>query len=220
MSKFAEDAVALRHALPSRLFHWCLVLGFIPAAITGVILFLRPLGPEGMHLAMQIHIVGAWILMIGSTLFFLLASDRVAAFWRDAFFSWKNDDIIWLAKGGGYPQKMLLNKEIDVPPMGKMNSGQKMMGILVFFGTLIIIASGAILYFALPLVPKAIAYYADKAHLIVGLFLTLCVFCGHIPLGIYNWAAFKSMFGDGTIRVKEAEHHNKLWVEEELKKIS
>lgn len=215
MKTFPENAVVLKHALPTRLFHWCLVFGFIPAAITGVILFLRPFGADLMSLSMKIHIVGAWILMISCLLFFLFQPKRVVAFWREIF-SWRSDDIEWMKKSGGYPQKIFLGKTVPVPPMRKMNSGQKLMGIFVFFGTLTLIATGVILYLALPLVPKEIAWHADKIHLAVGLFLTACVFFGHIPLGLYNIKECLCMFGDGTMKVEEAKHHNALWVEEDI----
>ena len=214
---FIENDRILHHSLPVRLFHWCLVLGFLPAGATGIILFFRPLGPEGMHLAMQIHIVGAWILTIGCTLFFLFCPGRVAAFWREAF-HWTKDDVDWMKVGGGYPQKMILGMEVETPPMGKINSGQKMMGIMVFFGGLIIILTGLVLYVALPLVPKEIAYYADRIHLVLGILLFLCVVGGHIPLGIYNWPEFKSMFGDGTLGARHAAKHHPLWVEHEVEK--
>ena len=217
-NNFKGNERILHHSLPVRLFHWCLVLGFLPAGVTGVILFFRPFGEAAMHLSMQIHIVGAWILMIACTLFFLLCPGRVVAFWREAF-HWTKQDIEWMKVGGGYPQKMIFLQEIDVPPMGKINSGQKMMGIMVFFGTLLIILTGAVLYFALPLVPKEIAYYADRIHLIVGLGLFLCICGGHIPLGIYNWPEFRSMFGDGTINAKHAAHHHPLWTQNEIEKV-
>lgn len=218
MKTYPDDAVVLKHTLATRLFHWCLVLGFLPAAVTGVVLFLRPFSDGLMHLAMQIHIAGAWLLTLSCVLFFLFCPQRVAAFWREIF-CWRKDDLIWLSKSGGYPQKILLGKTIPVPPMRKMNSGQKMMGIMVFFGTIIIIVTGLILYVALPLVPKEIAWTADKLHLIIGLGLTACVFGGHIPLGMYNWNEFLCMFGNGTMKIEEARHHNELWVEEDIERV-
>ena len=37
-----SESRVLKHRLSSRLFHWGLVLGFIPAAITGFIIWLKP----------------------------------------------------------------------------------------------------------------------------------------------------------------------------------
>ncbi|MFA6851322.1 MAG: cytochrome b/b6 domain-containing protein [Selenomonadaceae bacterium] len=218
MKIFDDHDVVLKHTLPVRLFHWCLVLGFLPAGITGIVLFFRPFGQEGMHFVMQIHIVGAWLLTLACICFFIFQPKRVAAFWREIF-SWTKRDIDWMKVSGGYPQKIFLGKEISVPLMRKMNSGQKLMGIFVFFGAVIIIVTGGILYVALPLVPKETAWYVDKIHLVVGICLLGAVCDGHIPLGMYNWQEFICMFGDGTIKVKDAAKHNKLWVEEDIEKV-
>lgn len=227
MQDFDNNAIVLKHSLATRLFHWCLVLGFLPAAFTGIVLFLRPflysfgypLGDSFMHLVMQIHIIGAWILTLSCVWFFFFQPKRVAAFWREIF-DWSKRDVDWLKVGGGYPQKMFLGKKIPVPPMRKMNSGQKMMGVMVFFGTIIIVVTGLILYIALPLVPKQIAYWADIIHLVVGLGLTLCVVFGHIPLGIYNWKEFICMFGNGRLAMHIAKEHNELWVKEDIESVS
>jgi len=69
MANFDDNAVVLKHGLGTRLFHWGLVLGFLPAAFTGIALWLRPFGDAGMHMTMQIHIVGAWILSLACVYF-------------------------------------------------------------------------------------------------------------------------------------------------------
>ena len=228
MSQFNNNDYVLRHTLAVRLFHWSLVLGFLPAGFTGALLFLRPfLAPylpgiftnaAIMHLMMQIHIIGAWILTLGCVLFFIFQYKKVGAFLHEIF-DWTKRGIDWMKVSGGYPQKILFNKEVPVPPMGKINSGQKMMGVMVFFGGIIIILTGWVLYLALPLVPKEIAWYADKIHLIVGLGLLACVCGGHIPLGMYNWKEFICMFTNGRIRVNDSTHHHPLWVEHDLEKV-
>jgi formate dehydrogenase subunit gamma len=218
LKTFDTQDVVLKHTLPVRLFHWCLVLGFLPAGITGIVLFLRPFSLEGMHLAMQIHILGAGLLTLACLCFFIFQPGRVVSFWREIF-SWTKNDIDWMKVSGGYPQKILFGKEIPVPPMRKINSGQKLMGIFVFFAGIVVILTGCILYVALPLVPKEIAWYTDKIHLIVGICLLVAVCGGHIPLGIYNWKEFICMFGDGTIKIKDIVKHNPLWIEQDIEKI-
>jgi formate dehydrogenase subunit gamma len=215
MKKFKGNERILHHKLPTRLFHWCLVLSFLPAGFTGLILFFRPLGDAGMNLAMQVHIVGGMVLFIACALFFLLCPGRVISFWREIT-TWTDDDYAWMKISGGYIHKFLL-LEYEVPPMNKLNSGQKMMGVMVLVGTILLILTGLVLYIALPLVPKEIAFYADRIHLVVGIFLFMCVVGGHIPLGIYNWPEFCSMFGDGTINAQHAQEHHPLWTKHEIK---
>lgn len=204
----------LKHGLPSRLFHWGLVLGFLPAAITGFIIWLKPGSDDFVNMAMRIHIIGATILTIVALCYSLLATERIVVFIRNIS-EWNRDDWKWMKVGGGYAHKIILKKQIPVPPMGKINSGQKIMGIFMFHGGIFLLVSGWILYAFIPLSPKVLIYWIASGHLGIGLFLGLCTFA-HIILGIYNWADFKAMFTDGTMSIMEAQHHNPLWVEHKI----
>jgi len=207
----------LKHRLSSRLFHWGLILGFMPAAITGFILWLKPGSEDFVNLAMKIHIVGAVILTISAIVYTVSSLDRIIAFIR-LIFTWDDRDVGWMLIGGGYPHKMLLGKEAIIPPMDKMNSGQKIFGICLLFGGLFLIVSGWILYAFIPVAPKLFIYWADMGHLVLGVFLGLFMFV-HIFLGIYSWGEFKAMFGDGTQPLAEAEHHNPAWVANKIEPV-
>jgi formate dehydrogenase subunit gamma len=208
----------LKHGLASRLFHWGLILGFIPAAITGFVLWLKPGSEDFVNLAMHIHMIGAGILTLAALCYVLFSFDRVVAFVR-IIFTWGQNDFKWMMVGGGYPQKMLLGKEIPVPPMDKINSGQKMMGIMMLLGGAFMIVSGWILYSFIPVAPKFFIYWVDFGHLWLGILLALSL-VAHIFLGVYNWGEFKAMFGDGTQPLHEAEHHNPLWVANKLEAVN
>jgi formate dehydrogenase subunit gamma len=208
----------LKHPLVSRLFHWCLIVGFLPAALTGVIIWLKPGSPQLVNLAMHIHIIGAAVFTVASVLYSVFAFERVAGFLQEVF-SWSKRDLDWLIVGGGYPQKIFLGKEIPVPPMGKINSGQKMMSIFMIYGGVFMLISGWVLYAFIPFSPKIFIHWLDFGHLWIGLFLALCMLA-HIGLGIYNSAEFKAMFGDGTVSLEEAEQHNPVWVKEKLQPVS
>ncbi|MBP2626567.1 MAG: formate-DH-gamm: formate dehydrogenase, gamma subunit [Firmicutes bacterium] len=204
----------LKHPLISRLFHWGLILGFLPAAITGFFIWLKPFGEDLQNVIMQIHIVGACILTLSCICYTIFALDRIVIFIR-RILTWDSQDIAWMKIGGGYPQKMLLGKTIPVPPTGKMNPGQKQMGIMMLFGGIFLIVTGWALYAFLPVAPKLVMYWFDMIHLAVGLILGVSVF-GHIFMAIYNWGEFLCMFGDGTQLLSEAKHHNPVWVENEI----
>ncbi|HWQ62125.1 MAG TPA: cytochrome b/b6 domain-containing protein, partial [Negativicutes bacterium] len=207
----------LKHPLSSRLFHWGLILGFLPAALTGFVLWLKPGGDDLVNLAMRIHIGGAAVFTLSAVSYTLLCLDRVVAFVR-RIFSFDDRDVGWLLVGGGYPQKMFLGKKIAVPPMGKLNSGQKMLGICLLLGGIVLTVTGWILYAFIPLAPKDFIYRADQLHLVTGGFLGLSLFA-HVFLGIYNWGEFKAMFGDGTQPLAEAEDHNPVWVAGEIEPV-
>ncbi|WP_371379968.1 cytochrome b/b6 domain-containing protein [Sporomusa aerivorans] len=207
----------LKHSFVSRLFHWGLILGFLPAAITGFFIWMKPFSDDIQNLIMQIHIAGAVILTIAAIYYCLFGFARIVAFIR-RIFSWNERDIGWLLVGGGYPQKMLLGRTIPVPPMGKMNSGQKLMGLGMFLGGIMLIVTGWVLYAFMPVAPKVATYWFDMVHLVLGVVLGLGVFM-HIFLGIYNWGEFLAMFGDGTQPLSQARHHNPVWVDQEIERI-
>lgn len=213
-----RKARVLKHKLPSRLFHWGLVLGFLPAAITGFIIWLKPGSEDFVNMAMRIHIMGAAILTISVIFYSIIATDRIVAFIRQIS-DWGYNDLKWMMIGGGYAHKIILKKEISVPPMDKLNSGQKSMGVFMFHGGIFLLFSGWILYAFIPLAPKELIYWIDFGHLWIGVFLGVCTFV-HILLGIYNWADFKAMFGDGTMTLEEANHHNPLWVEHKIEPVN
>lgn len=207
----------LKHRLSSRLFHWGLVLGFLPAAITGFIIWLKPGSEDFINLAMRTHIVSATILTLAVIIYSVTTVDRIVAFIRQIS-DWTHHDLKWMMVGGGYAHKIILKKEIPVPPMDKLNSGQKSMGVFMFHGGIFLLFSGWILYAFIMVVPKAFIYWIAFGHLWIGLFLGACTFA-HIGLGIYNWADFKAMFGDGTMTLAEANHHNPLWVKHKIEPV-
>ncbi len=218
MANHGEGPRVLKHPLCSRLFHWSLILGFLPAAATGFILHLKPGSDDFVNLAMKIHIAGAAILTIGCILYAAFCLDRVVAFIRRNF-SWDDRDVGWMLVCGGYPQKMFLGKKIAVPPMGKINTGQKIFGICLLFAGPILILTGWILYAFIPVVPKALINAINHIHLILGIFMGLFL-CAHIFLGVYNWGEFKAMFGDGTQPLSECLDHNPVWVEKDIEPVA
>ena len=206
----AQETYILRHPLSSRLFHWGLILGFLPAAITGFIIWWKPPWDDVVHIAMRIHIIGAAIFTLSSILFLLFAFERVVLFIRHIS-EWSRDDLRWMLVCGGYLHKMLLKEEIEVPPVDKLGPGQKSMGALMLHGGIFLMASGWILYAFVPVVPRTISYWTAIGHEWVGLLLGAALL-GHIVLAVYNRAEFKSMFGDGTIPLAIARKHSPLWV--------
>lgn len=206
----SQETYILRHPLSSRLFHWGLILGFLPAAITGFIIWWKPPFEDVVHVAMRIHIIGAAIFTLSSILFLLFAFERVVLFIR-RISDWSLDDLRWMLVFGGYFHKILLKENFEVPPVDKLNPGQKSMGALMLHGGIFLMVSGWILYAFVPVVPRIISYWTAIGHEWIGLLLGSALI-GHIALALYNQAEFKSMFGDGTIPIDIARKHSPLWV--------
>lgn len=204
----------LKHPLRVRIFHYLLVVSFLPLALTGLILFFKPFNEPAMNLTMQIHVVAGSLLTLDSLAFLIIAYDRVILFIR-RIFTFTLNDVKWFLILGGYPQKFLLRKKVAVPPMGKYNSGQKLFGICMLVGGTIIIITGWALWGFPHLLPHGLTHVWGDIHLLVGIFLSL--FLGvHIFLGIFFFHDFKAMFIHGKIPYAEAHESSPLWVDNEL----
>jgi len=201
-----HELLILKHPLRVRMFHYLLIVSFLPLAVTGVILYFKPFGESAMNLAMQIHAAAG--------AFFLLAFDRVLLFVKRVF-TFSLDDVRWFAVLGGYPQKLLLGRKISVPPMGKYNSGQKLFGICVLIGGAVLIISGLALWAFPHLLPRAATAYLGLLHTFFGWLLTLFLPV-HLFLGVYMADDFKAMILHGRIPLAEAREMSPCWVEKEV----
>ncbi|MBP2649241.1 MAG: prokaryotic cytochrome b561 [Firmicutes bacterium] len=218
MARDSTEKRILKHPLASRIFHWCLIMGFLPAAISGFILWLKVGGDGIRHVALEIHMMGATVFTVSVIGYMILRFTRVLAYVH-RIFSWNKNDLGWFKVLGGYPQKILFGKNVEVPPMGKINSGQKILSIVLFFGGPILIITGWILYAYIPVLPKIFIFWVDVVHLILGVLCGLFII-GHIFLGVYNWSDFKVMFGDGVIDFAEANEHTPVWVKNEVEPVN
>ncbi len=209
-----NEKMILKHPWRVRMFHYLLIISFLPLAVTGLILYFKPLDDVAMNLTMQIHIVAGVLLTLASAAFFLLAFDRMVLFVKRVF-TFSADDGRWFAVLGGYPQKLLLGKKIPVPPMGKYNSGQKLFGICVLIGGTVLILSGWVLWAFPHLTPRAAVAYLGALHTFFAWLLTLFL-CVHLFLGVYMFDDFKAMILHGKIPYEEAKDMSPKWVENEI----
>jgi len=213
-----NEKMILKHPLRVRMFHYLLIMSFLPLAVTGMILYFKPLSENAMNLSMQIHVAAGVLLTLDAIAFFLLAFDRVALFMKRVFHL-SMDDVRWFAVLGGYPQKLLMGKKIAVPPMGKYNSGQKLFGICVFIGGAVLIISGLALWAFPHLIPRVAVAYLGLLHTFFAWVLTLFL-CVHLFLGVYMFDDFKAMILHGKISYEEAREMSPKWVENEIIPIS
>lgn len=209
-----NENMILKHPLSVRMFHYLLVISFIPLAVTGLILYFKPFSENAMNLTMRIHIVAGILLTLDAVSFFLIGYKRVVLF-INRVFSINSNDFKWFAVLGGYPQKLLLHKKVPVPPMGKYNSGQKLFGVCVFIGGTILIFTGMALWAFPHNLPSGTVAFLGHLHTIAAWILTLFL-CVHVFLGIYMFDDFKAMFLHGKISYEEAKEMAPLWVEKEI----
>lgn len=212
-----DSSFILKHPVQVRVFHFILAISFLTLAVTGVILFLKPLQEPAMNAVMKIHVVAGVIMTLDALAFLFLAFNRVVIFTKRVF-TFSGDDLKWFTILGGYPQKILLHKKVAVPPMGKYNAGQKLFGIFVLVGGTLLIFSGWVLWTLPHILPHGGVSLLGSIHLYVSWVLILFLLV-HLFLGIYMMDDFKAMFFHGMIPYKDAEEKSPLWVKNDIYKI-
>ena len=204
----------LKHPLNVRIFHYILLLSFLPLAATGLLLFFKPLSQEGMQLTYDVHIIAGIVMALDAVAFTIMAFDRVVLFIARVF-SFSGRDVKWLMVLGGYPQKFLLGKKVPIPPMNKYNSGQKLFGACVLIGGTLLILSGLVLWLIPHAAPRDIVWFLGQAHLVSGLVLTAFLPV-HLFLAVYRFDDFKAMMIHGNVPYHDAAEYTPLWVKNEI----
>jgi formate dehydrogenase subunit gamma len=116
------------------------------------------------------------------------------------------DDLKWIAVAGGY-----LSKKVKVPPMGKMNTGQKFAYLAILLAGIAISVSGYVIW----LMPDN-KQYVLLSHLVHN--ISFVVFMSVIPIHIYlgsigNPGTFRIMV-TGTIPYYWAKKKHPKWIAE------
>ncbi|MDG5900549.1 formate dehydrogenase [Shewanella xiamenensis] len=204
----------LKHPLNVRIFHYILLLSFLPLAATGLLLFFKPLSQEGMQLTYDVHIIAGIVMALDAVAFTIMAFDRVVLFIARVF-SFSGRDVKWFMVLGGYPQKFLLGKKVPIPPMNKYNSGQKLFGACVLIGGTLLILSGLVLWLIPHSAPRDIVWFLGQAHLVSGLVLTAFLPV-HLFLAVYRFDDFKAMMIHGNVPYHDAAEYTPLWVKNEI----
>lgn len=117
------------------------------------------------------------------------------------------DDWNWIKMGGGYLSK----KPVPVPPMGKLNTGQKLYYFMVLIGGLGIVVSG----FAIWLIPgiRALTLVSHFVHNLAFIIFVVGV-PAHIYLGtLANPGTFRIMIY-GTVPLEFAKKKYPKWMKE------
>ena len=140
MTKMIQKSTAFE-----RIVHWLLALSCLALLLTGLgFLYKDNLGWlntifGGVHLARSVHNWGGIIFAVSLVL--------SLGTWVPECIKWSSDDSKWLGMLGGYLSK---EKDKELPPQGKINAGQKVLGIAVFISGVIISISGIIMWLSTP----------------------------------------------------------------------
>ena len=221
--------VVLRHPLSSRIMHSVNMVCWYVLFLTGALVYFRFVsGAEAAEL-MRVHILAAIVLTVTVISYLVISPDRAYLFMQEIL-SWDRDTFAWWKNFGGYPYRLLNRLGIykyferfwfakpGAPPQSKYNAGQKLLGITVVFGLVVLGLTGWMLFFFRQALGKNGVWLFFNAHVWIAILLTLFVTFVHIPLVIVNWPDFVSMFriGSGTVPVEWAREHNPKWFEREV----
>lgn len=205
-----------RFRLRTRWFHWTVAVMFLVMAITGLFLYLPWVSPLAVGGWSRLaHRVAAVITSV-ATFIYLLSNWRGSwAFVKEAF-TWSQDDLGWFQVApdyyfGGDPSRM--------PPQGHINAGQKLWWLTALLGSIVIVITGAIMWFFKGIVPALAfqwsVFFHDVAFIAVGSF-----FLVHFYLSVFHprmAESLNSMFS-GKISVGYAKSHYGKWYEEVSKR--
>ena len=205
----ADPRVIERFRKRTIVFHWVHMVAFLVLLITGAILFLPGLGaPAAGGLTRSIHRV-AVVFYVGTPIAYVITNPKMSWSFIKESFTWGNIDIQWILRApdyyfGGDEKKMI--------PQGHINTGQKMLQLIVIVTGILFIISGVILWFFKDAVSPGLFQWTLVIHDIafVVAFLMLLV---HLYLGVIHprmTESLRSMW-DGKISKKYARSHYTKW---------
>lgn len=195
----------LRFDKSTRWFHWSFVIPFLTLAASGVLLLCRDkfqLRLDQVEHVITLHKVTAIVLLTLPILILLSGNTRAVLADLKIPFHWTRDDLEWLRL-----QPWAALGKASLPPVGKLNAGQKINALLSIFFTVGFTATGIFIW----LNPAALAPYVLHIALFVA---WLPVFAGHFYLAALNLSTRHALCGMtlGYVQREWAEHHHCAWV--------
>ncbi|MCE5312771.1 MAG: formate dehydrogenase subunit gamma [Nitrospiraceae bacterium] len=185
-----------------RVFHWMFAISCLLLTLTGFAFLFKNASIAGVFGGFEsMKSIHNWLGIV-----FIISLLMSSAKWLKHPLRFDADDIRWMAVAGGY-----LSHKVKVPPMGKLNTGQKISYVGVLLSGILLTASGFVLWFFPEL--KTWFLLSFIAHNLS--FLFICIFIPmHIYLGtIGNPGTFQIMTS-GRISYKRAKNHYPKWVAE------
>ena len=202
-----------RYRKPTRILHWVHAGAFTVLFLTGLVLFIPPLGFLAQDSWTRvIHRIAAVIFIVAPLIYMPL---NWKATWRGIKDSliWGMDDIGWLIAAPGY---YFLADEEAMPPQEHMNTGQKMWWLMVIVFGLVFVATGLIMWAAKTVAPAELLRWMVLIH-DIAFIATGAMFFVHIYLSVIHplmrplrVGAWSSM-ARGKVSVHYAKSHHAKW---------
>ena len=191
----------LRYTLHERLTHWVAAGSFIYLMLTGLAfwspwLFWIAIALGGPQISRILH---PWAGLV-----FVAAVLTMFGMWASQMRTTENDKAWWRAVG-----HYIRNEDDKMPPAGRYNAGQKLLFWGFFYVGLLLLLSGAILWFPeyIPWSLRSLRYIAVILHPAAAL-LTIGLFLIHIYMSVFaERGAFGSVIRGDVSRAFAKRYH-------------
>ncbi|WP_397453574.1 formate dehydrogenase subunit gamma [Pseudomonas sp. NA-150] len=201
-----NDKPILRYNANQRTNHWLVAILFFMAGLSGLALF-----HPALFWLSNLFGGGPWTRILHpfmGVLMFLLFMGLVIRFWWANFFI--PNDWRWLRR----IDRVLVNDEEDVPPVGKYNAGQKLLFWTLLACMLVLLCSGVVIwrvyfseYFGITIIRLGALLHALAAFVLI---LSIII---HIYAGIWIKGSIDAML-HGWVGRAWAKKHHELWYRE------
>lgn len=209
------SGLVLKHDQQTRTMHWIHLVCFILLALTGIGFYWKINlisnvfgGPANASL---VHRWTGVLFAASPALYILLNFERFSKF-VDTITTITRDDVSWLKVMGGY---LPFIKADHIAPQDKYNAGQKMLGLMIIIGCLLIILTGFPMWIWRHSLPAVFLSACYDIHFWTAVIMILLV-GGHFFLAAIHPKSrveFSSMMLDGYIDANVTAHHNARWFE-------
>ncbi|EIK95442.1 formate dehydrogenase subunit gamma [Pseudomonas sp. M47T1] len=193
----------LRYNANQRTNHWLVAILFFMAGLSGLALF-----HPALFWLSNLFGGGPWTRILHPFMgvaMFVLFMGLVIRFWRANFFI--HNDTLWLKR----IDRVMLNQEEGVPPIGKYNPGQKLLFWTLLACMLVLLFSGVVIWrvyfsqwFGITTIRLAVLAHAAAAFVLVTSIIV------HIYAGIWIKGSVDAMLHGWVSRAWARKHHA-LW---------
>lgn len=206
-----HDETITRYTFRERIVHWIAAFAYIYDFVTGLAIW-------SPYMFWGTAIVGGgatarfWHPWLG--LVFTLTVLCMYKMWRRDMAATEADRAWWKAKA-----LYIRNQDEGLPPIGRFNYGQKLLFWLMFYGIILLLLSGLVMWFneSIPWSLRWIGYLAVTVHVIAA-FATIAGFIIHVYMGTAMVRGSFTSMVSGEVSPAWARRHHRLWYEEIIKR--
>lgn len=209
-----------RFSAGERFVHWCHGIAFLLLLFTGLGVLVIAFQPAmnifgGIQVSRNIHRVVAVLFTLGMIVGFIgkgTGARQMRRWFKDVVSFGKDD----LAHAKNFAVEFFGGHK-PFPPQGKFNGGEKLNSMFTILGTLCIVTSGYIIWFASSM-PTVLVLWAYPIHAACALFMA-ALLIAHLYLGILHPDSNQALKGifTGWVPAKFAYEHYEKWYNEEAK---